>query len=295
MSHLTEEGKKLYNEYINGKNAWREYIRNIATESFNKRFNDLGKKYYKYSYFGYIINNLKDDKKQMSDKTKKIYHKLSILFHPDKYTKSDKIFIIITSCANKDEYNILELIDGLSSDILECPEILMNELLQILNDKYKLNNLYQYMQKENSCFINYIAGNILDEEINILDEETNSCCSDFLNTNIYAWFMGNDKVKKGYESSYYNEEELIEHLKGGADEDEIKFYCETSNSERIKFVANSVLKSILEERNNHLKTENIIPHIINQIDSLKYTDELYAYQISNILNLINDTNKNLLK
>jgi hypothetical protein len=102
-----------------------------------------------------------NDKKQMSDKTKKLYRKLSILFHPDKYTKTDKIFILITSCANNNEYDILEQIDALSSDILECPENLINKLIELLNDKKKLNNLYQYMQKENNSFINYIDGNII--------------------------------------------------------------------------------------------------------------------------------------
>ena len=310
MSHLTEEGKKLYDTYISAKNAWRKYIEKIASDAYNKRLNELDKKYYKNAYWGYIPQNLKDniysmvsDEKRISNKTKKLYRKLSILFHPDKYTKTDKIFIIITSCANTDDNNTLEQIDVLSSDILDCPDNLINKLVEILNDKSKLNNLYQYMQTENSSFINYIDGNIIINETTNYYTETTSCCSDFLNSDNYAWFMGDDKIKKIYESTIYNEKELIEHLKTNACDDEIIFYSETSDNEQIKLVANCILKKKLQEKNDYLRRENeelknnMVPNIINQINSLKTKsiDELYAYQITNILDLINDININLFK
>jgi hypothetical protein len=90
MSHLTEEGQKLYDAYINAKKAWTVYVEFHAKYAFNKKFNELGKKYYKYDYKYYIpkdeaamMNDMKDNKKIQSAKTKKVYRKLSLLFHPN--------------------------------------------------------------------------------------------------------------------------------------------------------------------------------------------------------------------
>jgi hypothetical protein len=51
MSHLTEESKEIYDAYINAKNTWISYIQNTATYAFNKKLDDLGKKYQKYAYW----------------------------------------------------------------------------------------------------------------------------------------------------------------------------------------------------------------------------------------------------
>ena len=153
-------------------------------------------------------------------------------------------------------------------------------------------------------FIDYIDGTIILNETNNEsndDNESTSCCSDFLNTNVYGWFMGNDKIKKSYETSFYNEDELIEHLKTNACEDEINFYCETADTEKIKFVANSILKNKLEKQNEYLRKQNeqlreqIVPNIILKIDALKSKDNIYAYEFIDIFKLINDTNKYLLE
>jgi hypothetical protein len=243
-----------------------------------------------------------DNKKQMSDKTKKLYKKLSILFHPDKYTKTDKIFILITSCANNDDINTLEQLDSLSSDFLECPDNLINKLIELLNDKTQLKMLYQYMQQETSSFIDYINGSIIINETDTNDDtQISLCCSDFLNTNIYAWYIGNNKTKKMYESTFYSEDELIKHLKTSAGDHELTFYVETSTNEKIKLVANTVIKDKIEKQNDYMKKEieqlikKIIPNIIDKIDALKSQDDIYAYQIIDLFKLIDDTNKHFLE
>jgi hypothetical protein len=190
--------------------------------------------------------------------------------------------------------------DVYKRQILECSDNLIDKLVELLNDKTKLNNLFQYMQLDNSSFIDYVNDNIT---INKTDtpEEISSCCSDFLNTNVYAWFMGNNNTKKIHESCFYNEDELIEHLKTNAYNDELEFYANTSINDKIKNVANTVIKDKLEKQNDHLRKENeklkeqLVPNIINNIDALKTIDKLYAYQIIDIFKLIDDTNKHLLE
>ncbi len=309
--YLTEEGKKLYDGYMTAKNAWEAYVKIFASNAYCKRLSELGKKYGKYDYWGYesekyreqSLNNIDTKKENMSDKTKKLYRKLSLMFHPDKYTKTDRIFIIITSYANNNEVESLEHIDSLSSEILDCPNDSILKLIELLGDKVKLVQLFTYM-KENDNIINFINGNINESEnMNDSTDSTNkesNCCS-FLNTNAYAWFMGNQHTRKMYESSIYNEDELIEHLKTKAPEDELTFYAETSNNDKIIHVVKSVLNNKLKERNEYLKKDNeqlkiqLVPHIINKINELKTLDPLYLYHVTQILDLIDDTNKHLLE
>lgn len=264
MVFLTEEGKRIYDSYINAKNAWISYIQNIATTEFNKKLTDLGKKYYKYEYLN--KHNKHNIVKEISNETKKLYYRLSILFHPDKFIKTDKLFIIITTYANANEINLLKQIDSLSSDILECPDNLIDNLLEILNDKSKLNELYEYKQKENSSFIDYINTEIPKQKNN-----------NFLDTEIYAWYMGNNDTKREYESLFYNDDELIEHLKSNDNYMENQFYADTCINEKIRCTAVLLIKNKLGEEINTLKTK---VHI-------------YAFEIVNIFKkkLFDDTNK----
>lgn len=303
MSHLSEKGQRLFKEYLNAKKAWYNYIKDIANSEYNKQMDSLGKKYGVYDYIFYNSNkntsaSTSDDKKtNVPEKTKKLYRKLSCLFHPDKFSKTDKIFITITNYMNDNEFDCLDQIDKLSTHILDCSPELISFMASILSDKIKLKQLYDKMisltdkNEEfdlNQYLIMFAAGSLEeseDDDPNIVKDEfaDDSCCGNLLASNFYQWFMSDQKKRKFFENQLYSEDELIEHLRTNASESELNFYHDTGNSRIIDVVHDIYHKQIDELKKTHddLATENF--ELINKkIDELLQNDTIHYHDFSTL-------------
>ena len=70
--------------------------------------------------------------------------------------------------------------------------------------------------------------------------------------------MGDENIKQQTESLFYSVDELIQHLENDAKEDELKYYIETCNDEKIKSVAQKSISKILEQKIENLTKENEI-------------------------------------
>jgi len=265
MSHLSEQEKQLYDAYLSAKKAWSIYVENIAIHHFSAKLSELGKKHYKYKYSQNKITKMQseidkmqsnvndkmqsnvNDKMQSNEndkmQTKKLYYKLSSLFHPDKFTKTDKLFMLISNYAKDDDHIVLEQIDSLSDVIYNCPNELIELLIAIFNNKHDIEKFYKYMQIKNADPIYYITNN-------------KSMCDecDFVDSIAYKWYMGTTSEKQFYESLFYNDDELIIHLVKNATNDELLYYIDTCIDKKIQLIAYEILK----QKNKDLDTQNYI-------------------------------------
>ena len=91
LDTLDAEGKQLYNDYIIHCNKWINYIRPKAIRKLNDYLDTNKKTFNKYEYLNQKYSDSQYSKKPNKEPSKDItakYKKLSLLFHPDKYSNS---------------------------------------------------------------------------------------------------------------------------------------------------------------------------------------------------------------
>ena len=200
FNDLDSVGQSKFLSYVNSYNDWLEYIEPIATINFHNALKKLNKLYIAHSYF--LIN--KKTNANINSDIKKLYRKLSAIFHPDKFIRTDKIFIIIQSLLCNGNFNHLSLIDSLTTHILNSSNDELNTIVMILPN-------YNVLQK----LCNFINSN---PNSNISDFDYINCDNDnkktfpivhnFSNTNAYFWYIGLLDIDK----CYWSKDELISHL-----------------------------------------------------------------------------------
>jgi hypothetical protein len=239
----SEDGKNIYSEFVNAQKKWYDYIRPVCIENFNKRLVESGKTYNKYSYFSNTISNVLS-KPEKPENIKKLYKKLSLIFHPDKCNKTHDIFIAITKFAENNDIESLEYIDKLSDYILENSE--NNDLINILKTKEKIKEFYEFIQKDGNNINNFVL-------------DHNEYTHDLTQTIAYQWYMGNDNIKNSIESMYWTEDELINHLKNDYLIDiEREYYMTTGTIEIQKILIMRLKKENEELQENIDKYKNIL-------------------------------------
>ena len=140
----------LYSNFIKAQKEWVNYIRPVATKSFNDRLNELNKKYYRYQYYSTIRTT---DNVVGNTEIKQLYRKLSLKFHPDKFQKNGYIFVLLTKMYETGDQKSLEYINELSHHIMECENL--DSILKIISDKEELKKLVDFM-KTNDNILNYV-------------------------------------------------------------------------------------------------------------------------------------------
>lgn len=152
----SDEGKKLYEEYIESYKAWIQYIEMKIKYKQSEFLIKNNKKYYKYDYLSMYnnITNLDLKSSTESAESKLKYKKLSLLFHPDKFNITSSVFSFINK--NKSNIKILELIDSISDNILDKTKEEIDIIIAKLDNEKFINNIINLKNVENKNYWNLI-------------------------------------------------------------------------------------------------------------------------------------------
>ena len=190
MDTLDDHGKMLYDNYIEARDEWTNYIAPIAQDYIRDTLLKANKKYYRFDYlFVNYGNKIYDDitscdTSAKPDNIKKLYRKLSLLFHPDKFKTNENLFKFIKTLYDKNEETKLSKINN-DIDIL-------------------LDFSYEQIEDYIKCQQDIIP------ETNTVDNMTdyNPKDYDYTTTLQYQMFIKNNINMK----DYYSPEELINHI-----------------------------------------------------------------------------------
>ncbi len=276
--------ESLYKAYIDAKNKWLKFAYDDAVKQFEERKQSLGKthdtikcKQYLFTkQYSQYIENIEPVKKDASPNTKKIYKKLSLIYHPDKFLKTDKIFVKMRKFVEIDDFNMLSFIDRITSDILACSD----EQFNILFDDDKLKKFHSCVTINNLCFekaLSQFDSIIIEKVIDVSQVE--QCFDSFMNTNEYRWYIGNDKIKSLYESFYLTDDELFEYLKNVNDSDELLYYGKECKNEKIlQLICEKVSTINIELRNNVTNlTNESIEYVNTKLQTLSISFDYYIF------------------
>jgi curved DNA-binding protein CbpA len=185
MDTLDDHGKMLYDNYIKARNEWTNYIAPIAQNYIRDLLSKANKKYYRFDYlfaqYGYKVTEdiTSCDNSEKPENIKKLYRKLSLLFHPDKFKTNENLFKFIKT--QYDNNDITKL-----SKINEDIDILLDFSYEQIEDYIKCQSTIVITEKQESAPADY----------------------DYTTTIQYQMFIKNNINIK----DYYSPEELINHI-----------------------------------------------------------------------------------
>jgi len=188
MDTLDDHGKMLYDNYIKARNEWTNYIAPIAQNYIRETLNKANKKYYRFDYlfvnYGYSVAEdiTSCDNSEKPDNIKKLYRKLSLLFHPDKFKTNDNLFKFIKTLYD-------------NNDITKLTKI--NDDIDILLD-FSSDEIEDYIEDAIKC-----QSNITETPVTI-----DLTDYDYTTTLQYQMFIKNNINIK----DYYSPDELINHI-----------------------------------------------------------------------------------
>lgn len=277
----------LYANYQRAKKEWLEFASKEATEQFNKKLKDAGRIHNTSQCRNYVFNvkygNIVIKKeKTISGNTRKIYKKLSIIYHPDKFKRTDAIFKAVGKYAKDDNFEMLKFIDDITSDIIDCDDDLLEKFCKILDGEND-DKLKKHIEASNCSFKDavskFVSGEIIDAVMETSCARSQDIYDTFMNSYSYQWYVGDEKTKKFYENIYYTDDELMEHFKTDLCDEELDYYFETGGENIKKFIISMREKKRdkLLETNVELKKQNEI--LINKIaeDCLEGDITTYGY------------------
>lgn len=223
MDTLDEKGKKLYNDYIKARNKWTTYISPKVTEYFQKTLKDANKEYYRFNYL--FFKNITDDLTSCDitnkpENLKKLYRKLSLLFHPDKFKTNDSLFKFIKNLYDSNNLTKISKINDDIDMLLDYNSDMIDKYIMTLEGK-----------------------NIVTEQGETVDVQD----YDYTTTLAYIMFIKNQINL----NDYYTPEELINHIENDhITESEMQYYTMNNDDPNIKIG--------IEKRIIRLKRENTI-------------------------------------
>jgi hypothetical protein len=205
MDTLDEEGKMLYDNYIKARNEWTTYIAPKITEYFTKKLNDANKKYYRFDYL--FFKNVTEDitSVEVSNKPeslKKLYRKLSLLFHPDKYTPkgsspngsihSDNLFKFIKKLYDEDDITKLSKINDDIDMLLDYDSSEIDNYIMVLEGKTvvenKMNDIGDYDYTQSLQYIMFIKNEFNINHYYTPDELINHIENDYISDSEMAYY-----------------------------------------------------------------------------------------------------------
>jgi hypothetical protein len=244
MNNLDEEGQKLYSDYINALKKWINYIRPKAQRSFNEFLDKHNKKHDKYEYYTHKYKDNNYINSNNGNDCKKNYNKLSILFHPDKFTKSTELFMLIKKFYDNNNNEILNNILEMSNEILTSDDELFNNLLENLN-----NNICSFSNNNENITENNDK-NITENDVDNLEA--------YLNHTPYQTFKHPNTQLL---NCFLTDEELVDEIINSYDNDYKEYYLNKyENDDTIMQLYKKKIKNInnkLREENEKLKDEII--------------------------------------
>jgi hypothetical protein len=116
--NLSDKGIRLYKEYQDSLNAWIKYIQPIATQEYTDYLSKSGKIFNKHEHYCYVQYESETKDQSGDTEIKKIYKKLALLFHSDKFKKTDKIFLNIRKLYTDNDLETLMSIDAVSQRLI---------------------------------------------------------------------------------------------------------------------------------------------------------------------------------
>jgi len=298
LDTLDAEGKQLYNDYIIHCNKWINYIRPKAIRKINDYLDTNKKTFNKYEYltkqFSDRQHSRKDSKEPNKEPSKDItakYKKLSLLFHPDKYSnsRSTEFFSLINKIYSDNNAVLINAIDTIAHLILELDN-LENIITNL--DSNNITNITRKITRNSTSNCTRNTNNIVNNAENdsnyantifsILNsngngngnenenENENSCCSDnqfeidkknnnnledFLNSTVYSFYRDNKSTIDLINDQFITEEELIEKIRNASkyERDFIDFCGERYRDNKNIMLA---LCEWLMKENEELKKEH---------------------------------------
>lgn len=210
MDNSSEE-KKLYDDYITSYKKWIQYIELKVQYKHSELLSKNNKKYYKYEYLNTNITDiLENNIDTQSTESKLKYKKLSLLFHPDKFSTTSSIFSFI----NKHKYNIeiLEIIDSISDKILDKTKEEIDIIIDKLNNKEfidKILSLHKssYKLSHNKDYFSIITSTDMISE----DKYTEKYMNRITQSMAYKYYL-DEKEGKIILDSHWTDDELIKEI-----------------------------------------------------------------------------------
>lgn len=197
MDTLDEEGKMLYDNYIKARNEWTTYIAPKITEYFTKKLNDANKKYYRFNYlfFKDVAEDMDITSVEVSNKPeslKKLYRKLSLLFHPDKYSLSDNLFKFIKKLYDEDDITKLSKINDDIDILLDYDSSEIDNYIMVLEGKTVVENkpvdIGDYDYTQSLQYIMFIKNEFNINHYYTPDELINHIENDYISDSEMAYY-----------------------------------------------------------------------------------------------------------
>lgn len=195
MDTLDEEGKMLYDNYIKARNEWTTYVAPKISEYFTKQLKDANKKYYRFDYL--FFKNVTDDitSVEVSNKPenlRKLYRKLSLLFHPDKYSLSDNLFKFIKKLYDEDDITKLSKINDDIDMLLDYNSNEIDNYIMVLEGKTvvenKMNDIGDYDYTQSLQYIMFVKNEFNINHYYTPDELINHIENDYITDSEMAYY-----------------------------------------------------------------------------------------------------------
>lgn len=261
LDTLDAEGKQLYNDYIIHCNKWINYIRPKAIRKLNDYLDTNKKTFNKYEYLTKQYYDSQHTRKANKEPSKDItakYKKLSLLFHPDKYSnsRSTEFFSLINKIYSDNNAVLINAIDTAAHLILELDNLeniianldelninnitrkitsnITNTLKNAENNSNDANSIFSIL---NSNWNGNCNGNLNDNENENenscssnnqfgIDEKNNDNVEDFLNSTAYSFYKDNKTTIDYINEQFITEEQLIEKIRNASKyERDFIYFC----------------------------------------------------------------------
>jgi hypothetical protein len=253
MNNLDEQGKKIYNDYIHYRDVWISYIEPIAIKKLNDYLSNQNRVYNLNDYWNRYISNYSEHtiNKSTKDITAR-YRKLSILFHPDKFTKpgSTTFFSLLNKYYKEGFGELLHMIDIISHLLLELPsleKIVKN--LETLTNNHDLHNQMEPIQ----------ILELLNSDNPNLPNTTNTS-NEFLESVCYKFYTDDPNSITYVNKTCLNEIEIIEKIQNCNNYDkDFVLFCKERYSDN-----HTILEAIIQW---FQKQNDIIKKKINSISN----------------------------
>ena len=228
MDHLDDVGDKIYSDYITHKHNWVKYIKEKSIKKMNDYLSKRKILFNKCEYYNYTLSDIQSKKIIIDKDMKSKYNKLSILFHPDKFSiaRSDEFFALINVFYTETNI-IIDIIDVISQYILE-----LDNLDNIITN---LNLIYKTKINVNNIFAKDLQAHIIFEKLNakILDTTAQVKCDgddteddNFLESTLYGFYMDKKSSIDYLNEIMLTEEQLIDEINHTSEyEQDFISYC----------------------------------------------------------------------
>ncbi len=197
MDILDEEGKRLYDNYIKARNEWTTYIAPRISEYFTNKLKEANKKYFRFDYLSFknvTEEHTSADVSNKPENLKKLYRKLSLLFHPDKFTprgsfpkgcnKNDNLFKFIKKLYDENDITKLSKINDMIDTLLDYDSDMIDNYIEMLEGKTivenKMNDIGDYDYTQSLQYIMFVKNQFNIKDYYTPDEMINHIENDYL-------------------------------------------------------------------------------------------------------------------